>query len=163
MSVLTHDRLLSILSYSKESGNFVWLIRHGRAHPGKIAGTLRTDGYVVIIIDKKQYKAHRLAWFYVNGVWPSGRLDHEDNCQSNNRWENIRPATHSQNMANRKLNANSTSGFKGVHCRGDGKYRAYVSRDGRRHWLGTFDTAGAAAAAASSKALELHGAFARRA
>lgn len=161
--MLAHNRLLSILSYSKESGNFVWLIRSGRAHPGKIAGTLRKDGYVVIIIDKKQYKAHRLAWFYVHGAWPNGRLDHEDNCQSNNRWKNIRRATHSQNMANRKLNANSTSGFKGVHLRSSGKYRAYVNKDGCRHWLGTFDTGEAAAAVAGAKALELHGAFARRA
>ena len=159
--MLTHDRLLSILSYCKESGNFVWLIRNGRAHPGKIAGSVRKDGYVAILIDRKSYKAHRLAWFYVNGEWPNGRLDHEDNCQSNNRWGNLRPATHSQNMANRKLNANSSTGHKGVSRHG-GRYRAYVNKDGHRHYLGWFDTGEAAAAAAGAKALELHGAFARR-
>lgn len=161
MTQLSHEHLLAVLSYSKESGNFVWLIRGGRAHPGKIAGTVHSDGYVVIIIDGKQYKAHRLAWFYVNGSWPRGRLDHKDNCQSNNRWDNIRPATHSQNMANRKLNANSTTGYKGVSARGK-KFRAYVNKDGRRHYLGDFNTGAEAAAAAGAKALELHGAFARR-
>lgn len=160
--MLTHQHLLSILSYSKESGDFVWLIRHGRAHPGKIAGTLRDDGYVVVIIDKKQYRAHRLAWFYVHGVWPKGRLDHEDNFQSNNRWSNIRPASHSQNMANRKLNTNSGTGYKGVSQRGR-RYRAYVNKDGRRHYLGGYATAEEAAMVAAAKAVEVHGEFARRA
>lgn len=163
MTVLTHDHLLLILSYSKESGNFVWLIRYGRAHPGKIAGTVRPDGYVVIGIDGKRYKAHRLAWFYVNGKWPRGRLDHGDNCGSNNRWVNLRRATHSQNMANRKLNDNSSTGFKGVYEAANGRFRAHVQKKGRRFWVGTYATALEAAAAASAKSIELHGAFARRA
>lgn len=161
--MLTHDRLLSILSYSKESGNFVWLIRSGRAHPGEIAGTLRDDGYVVIIVDRKQYKAHRLAWFYVKWRLPRGRLDHEDNCGSNNRWGNIRRATHSQNMANRKLNANSSTGFKGVYKKSNGRFRAHVQKKGKRLWLGTFGTPEEAAIVAATKSIELHGSFARRA
>lgn len=161
MTELSHEHLLSILSYYKESGNFVWLVTSGRAVRGQIAGHIRKDGYVQIIIEKRQYRAHRLAWFYVTGEWPRGRLDHEDNCGSNNRWDNLRPATHSQNMANRKLNANSSTGYKGVSQRGK-KYRAYVNKDGRRHYLGLFGTGAEAAAAAGAKALELHGAFARR-
>ena len=159
--MLSHTHLLSILSYDELSGNFVWLINSGRARKGNIAGTVRDDGYVVIIIEKKQYKAHRLVWFYVHRVWPKGRLDHEDNCQSNNRLSNLRPATHSQNMANRKLNSNSSTGYKGVSKRGN-RYRAYANKDGERISLGMFDTGEAAAAAAGTKALELHGAFARR-
>jgi hypothetical protein len=162
MSVLTHDHLLSVLSYSKETGQLVWLIDSGRARVGKIAGSVRKDGYIQIIIDRVKYKAHRLAWFYVKGVWPEGRLDHRDNCGSNNRWGNLRPATHSQNMANRKLNANNSSGFKGVSKRGN-RYRAYVNKDGKRIWLGVFDNPEQAGAAASIKATELHGEFARAA
>ena len=162
MSVLTHDHLLSILSYDERSGNFVWLINSGRARIGNIAGNVHSGGYVVIIVDKKQYKAHRLAWFYVTGEWPRGRLDHKDNCGSNNRWDNLRPATHSQNMANRKLNANNSCGHKGVVRRGS-RYRAYINKDGKRYNLGTFSTAEEAAAVSWAKAQELHGSFARRA
>ncbi len=161
MALLSHKYLLSILSYDKISGNFVWLVSCGTVKAGRIAGCLRKDGYVQIIIGKRKYKAHRLAWFYVHGEWPRERLDHEDNCQSNNRWDNIRPATHSQNMANRKLNSNSSTGYKGVSAR-DGRYRAYVNKDGFRHWLGVYSTVEEAATVAASKALELHGAFARR-
>lgn len=160
--MLTHAHLLSVLSYSKEAGEFVWLVDSGRAFKGNVAGHIRKDGYVSIIIGKRQYKAHRLAWFYVTGAWPKGRLDHEDNCQSNNRWGNLRPATHSQNMANRKVNSNSATGFKGVSKRG-GRFRAYVNKDGKRYWLGQYPTAAAAAAVAQAKSKELHGEFARAA
>jgi hypothetical protein len=163
MNTLTHEHLRSVLSYSKESGNFVWLISCGTVKAGRIAGSLRKDGYVQIVIDKIKYKAHRLAWFYVNGKWPRGRLDHKDNCGANNRWDNIRRATHSQNMANRKLNANSSTGFKGVYEKPNGRFRAHVQKKGKRLWLGTFGTAEEAAIAAAEKSIELHGAFARRA
>jgi hypothetical protein len=120
---LSHQYLLSILSYSKETGEFVWLIDSGRARRGNVSGHLRKDGY---------------------------------------RWKNLRPASHSQNMANRKLNANSTSGFKGVSKRG-GRYRSYVNKDGRRHYLGDYATPEEAALVAQAKAIELHGEFARAA
>ena len=157
---VTLNHLQGILSYSPESGNFVWLVQYGRANPGNIAGSVRKDGYVTIKIEGRQYKAHRLAWLYMTGEWPKGRLDHKDNCQSNNRWENLRLATHSQNMANRKINKNNGSGYKGVSFK-KGLYQAYVNKDGIRHWLGYFRTAEEAHAAYLIKAKELHGAFAR--
>jgi HNH endonuclease/AP2 domain len=160
MPLITQDYLQGILSYSPESGNFVWLIQYGRAHPGKIAGSVRKDGYVCIKIEGIPYKAHRLAWLYMTGEWPIGRVDHEDNCQSNNRWENLRLASHSQNMANRKLNKNNRSGFKGVSLK-NGRYFAYVSKDGSRYSLGYFDDPEEAHAAYLAKAQELHGKFAR--
>lgn len=160
--MIDHDALKSMLSYCEESGNFVWLVQTGRALPGMIAGTLGKEGYVNIKIEGRLYKAHRLVWLYMMGEWPSFRLDHKDNCQSNNRWENIRPASHSQNMANRKLNKNNSSGFKGVSlCKDSGKYMAYVNKDGRRYYLGEHDTPEMAHEAYLAKAKELHGEFAR--
>jgi hypothetical protein len=61
---------------------------------------------------------------------------------------------------NRKLNINNTCGFKGVFRRGE-KFRSYVNKDGKRHNIGTFDTAEEAHAAYLAKAKELHGEFAR--
>lgn len=159
--MLTQSELKSILSYCPESGNFVWLIRHGRAHPGKIAGSLRKDGYVSIIIARKSHKAHRLAWLYVNGEWPVGRLDHEDNCQSNNRWDNIRLATHSQNMSNRKLNKNNSVGHKGIVVRGS-IFKVYINKNGVRR-NGSCTSLEEAIATRARWAEELHGEFARSA
>ena len=160
--MLTKDHLMSVLSYCEQSGNFVWLVQTGRALPGMIAGSLGKDGYVQIKIGGKLYKAHRLAWLYMIGEWPKGRLDHKDNCQSNNRWDNIRPASHSQNMANRKLNNNNKAGFKGVSFyKKLGKYGSRVSKDGVSYHLGVFDTPEEAHEAYLAKANELHGEFAR--
>lgn len=158
---LTHKYLTSILAYSPEEGSFTWLVSVGSVRAGRQAGGI-SAGYIQIRINKKFHKAHRLAWFYMTGKWPLGRLDHEDGNTANNRWSNLRRATHSQNMANRKLNRNNTSGFKGVSRRGD-SFRAYVNKNGKRVGLGTFPTAELAHAAYTEKARELHGEFARAA
>lgn len=100
---------------------------------------------------------------YLKRKWPRGRLDHRDTCASNNRWENLRRATHSQNMANRRLNKNSSTGLKGVYKKANGRFRAHVQKGGRRLWLGTFSTAEEAAQVARSKSVELFGGFSRAA
>lgn len=157
--------LKSILSYSEQTGQFTWLESRGTVSCGTIAGAVHTDkgrSYRIIKIDKRGYKAHILAWFYMNGVWPSRRLDHKDNDSLNNRVSNLRFASHSQNMANRKLNKNNSCGFKGV-IQKNGRFFAYINKDGQRQWLGGHDTPEAASAARASKAQEIHGEFARSA
>lgn len=152
----------SLLRYSPETGEFFWLVSRGSVKAGRKAGSVDGSGYIQIRIDKAFYKAHCLAWLYVYHKWPRGRLDHRDGDFTNNRMVNLRRASHSQNMANRKLNKNSTTGFKGVTKRGD-RFLAYVNKDGQRHWLGYFPTAAEAHAAYVAAAQKLHGEFARAA
>jgi hypothetical protein len=152
--------LRSILSYDPETGVFTWRVSRGSVKLGRVAGG-DCSGYVQIRIDKVFYKAHRLAWLYMTGAWPRGRLDHKDRDQANNRWMNLRRATHSQNMANRKLNKNSSTGLKGVYKKPNGRFGAHVQKNGRRHWIGTFGTAEEAALAAQAHSFRLFGEFAR--
>jgi hypothetical protein len=90
-------------------------------------------------------------------------IDHKDGNGLNNRKENLRPATHSQNMANRKkISKNTTSKFLGVHWREDvKKFRAYLSLNKKRFDLGHFHDEVEAAKAHDKAALAHFGEFAR--
>ena len=86
-------------------------------------------------------------------------VDHINQDPLDNRRQNLRLATRSQNAANLGPYANNTSGYKGVDFN-RGKWRARITQDGVRYFLGTFDTAEDAARAYDQKALELFGEFA---
>ena len=90
------------------------------------------------------------------------RIDHIDGDQLNCRRINLREATHTQNMQNRKVSCLNKSGFKGVYWhKGDARWHAQIHANGRRYRLGAFNTAEAAAYAYDRAAQELHGSFAR--
>lgn len=90
-------------------------------------------------------------------------VDHRNGDGLDNRRSNLRPATHSQNMANKRRYRNNTSGFKGVtRNTGTGRpWRASLKHDGRRFHLGYFDSAAEAARAYDAAAIETFGEFAR--
>src|SRR5205807_259973 len=113
-----------------------------------------------IEIDGKAYKEHRLAHLYMTGAWPPHLMDHKNGDGVDNRWENIRPATRSQNGANRRIGVNSTTGFKGVSWH-HSAWRARIGRDGRRVLIGKFATKEEAAAAYAAAANAMYGEFAR--
>lgn len=112
--MISHSRLLEVLEYSPDTGDFKWIASNHRVKAGDLAGTVSSKGYVLIKVDGVSYRAHRLAWFYVNGVWPTKDLDHEDRTKLNNRMKNLREATHSMNMHNRGVPGHNISGVKGV-------------------------------------------------
>jgi len=161
---LTRARLRALLRYNKKTGEFRW-----RKRPG---GGARSDlfaGYVAphqdrrrIGIDGRVYSAHQLAWFYVTGRWGRPTIDHRDGDGTNNRLNNLRPATRSQNSANSRRPRHNTSGYKGVGLhRGPGKWRATIARKEKKIHLGTFATPQEAHEAYVKAARKLFGKFAR--
>src|ERR1043166_2099295 len=107
--------LRELLRYDAETGEFRWEKRMSRSvRAGDVAGVTDRDGYRRITIAGRIYPAHRLAWLYMTGTWCSVLVDHRDGDPSNNRWDNLRRATVSQNNANRRLHRNNKCGFKGV-------------------------------------------------
>lgn len=159
--MLTQGRLKELLHYSPETGLFVWLIRRsGNVPAGRVAGGLNQDGYWMIEIDGRGYGAHRLAFLYMLGRWPAGVADHENRRRSDNRWGNLRDATHGQNVANSGLRKNNTLGYRGIRRHGK-KFAAYASVDGKQKYLGLFDTAVQAGTVVQQERVRLHGDFAR--
>lgn len=162
-TILTHEYLLSILDYNPETGIFINRIRRGPSIAGQIAGTYKNpDGYVRIKINKIDYRAHHLAWFYIYEEWPAMDVDHIDNNSHNNSINNLRLATGSQNKANSRKYKNNISGYKGVHFdRISCKYRASIRINGRLMHLGMFNDLEKAYEAYCEAAKKHFGDFAR--
>ena len=104
---------------------------------GSEAGAYNSLGYLTIRIDWVLYLGHRLAWFLVTGEPPLFEIDHENGDPSDNRIWNLRPATHSQNQANQKIDKTNTSGRKGVSWnREKAKWEARIQINGKSKFLG---------------------------
>jgi hypothetical protein len=161
--MLTADRLRELLDYNPTTGIFTWVRkRRPRIQAGDVAGTMKARWYVIIEIDGKKFFAHRLAWLYVHGEWPSSDLDHVDTVKSHNWIANLRLATKTQNNANSHARGHNKSGLKGVNWfPRAGKWRAAIRFAGKNKHLGLFTTPEAAHAAYIDAAKRLHGEFAR--
>jgi hypothetical protein len=159
---LPHSKLLGLLDYNPEIGQFRWKFTiTGTAKAGSIAGRCLPSGYRQIRVSGHQYLAHRLAWFYVNGCWPKSELDHRDGDRDNNRINNLREANASLNGANKGIPANNTSGAKGVRKRANNRWRASLEHHGKFISLGTYGSMEEASAAYFEGAQKIFGEFAR--
>lgn len=159
---LTPARLKELLHYDPETGEFVWLVHRQCKRKGSQAGTTEAQGYRVIKIDGKSYKAHRLVWLYMTGGWPQDEVDHENMDRVDNRLSNLRPATHSQNQANAKLQKNNKSGAKGVWWNEKRqRWRACIGHRGKIISLGDHKNIDDAADAYENAATKIFGEYAR--
>jgi hypothetical protein len=151
---MTQRQLKQMLRYDPRTGLFYW--RAGK-YAGKRAGWLSNEGYRYIQINLRVYAAHTLAWLYVRGRLPKGRIDHIDRKPANNRIKNLREATRSQNSAN-SINKPNRSGLKGAHY-ARGHWQSAIHYKGRKYYLGFFATPEAAHRAYCKAARALHGNF----
>ena len=160
--MLTAETVRKLLDYEPETGVFRWRSGREGVSKGMVAGTKNAAGYRQIMILRKRYYAHRLAWLYVNGDWPHAEVDHANGDKADNRISNLRLAEKSQNRANTALQRNNTSGFKGV-CfhKPIGKFYASIQIEKKYKFLGYFDTPEKAHAAYYEAAEKYFGEFAR--
>jgi HNH endonuclease/AP2 domain len=165
MTGLTTKRLRELLSYAPYTGDFTRLvtIKHN-ALKGAVVRSYDAYGYLRISIDGRRYRAHRLAWFYMTGSWPPHEIDHINGVRDDNRFSNLRLATHAQNHQNKGLSTTNTSGLKGASWHGRSrKWRARIVAGGRQISLGYFSTPEDAHASYCTAALEYFSEFARAA
>jgi hypothetical protein len=134
------DRLRELFSFNPETGLFTRIVKRWGFPSGTVAGSKQRNGYVYMLVDRRRYSAHRLAWFWVYGQWPPG-IDHINRVRSDNRIANLRPATPALSAMNRKPRVDNRSGVTGVAhldaCRLNPWY-AHITVNSKRVTLGYF-------------------------
>ena len=161
--MITQERLHELFEY-RDDGNLIRKIRIGRRDKvGDIAGHLnKSRGYFLVGIDKNEYGLHRIIFLYHYGHLTKGKeIDHIDGNRTNNRIENLREVTPSQNQFNRAYQKNA-SGVKGVSwCNRNQKWRSVIMINYKQIHLGYYDTIEEAKAVIEKARNEYHGDFAR--
>lgn len=161
-AMITAERLRELLHYDPVTGEFRWLVSRGGIRAGSFAGCTTKVGYRLISIDGRCYRGHRLAWLYMTGEWPADEVDHVNLVRDDDRWENLREATHEENLRNYPRPRHNTSGVKGVYWnKKNRKWKAQIRVNRSRIYLGLFDSLDEAAAAYAAASAQHHGEFGR--
>ncbi len=134
------------MEYQPDTGKFFWRQRpeihfkntrlcksFNKRFAGKECFTYRDKlNYLRGTLNHESFLAHRVAWAVHYGEWPAGMLDHIDGNPGNNKIENLRIATPSENQGNRKTTVRSSI-YKGVYwCNSHNRWVASVYKDGKR-------------------------------
>ena len=152
---LTTELVRELLHYSEETGIFTWRNRErhwfksqrsfniwNNRFAGAMAGSVGEDagGYptVRITLLGQPWLAHRLAFIWMNEALPD-QVDHSNRNPLDNRWKNLAASSQEENMKNRSMSSNNTSGVTGVSWhKASGKWQARVKIDGKQKCLGCF-------------------------
>ena len=156
---LPAELVRSLLDYNPETGVFYWRQdRSIKVRAGDRAGSIRSDGYIHFRINGTRYLAHRLVWLWMVGEWRREEVDHVNLVRDDNRWGNLREATHAENSVNRPPREKLSGLPPGVHFIGSKrKFRAVIAG---MH-LGTFATPEEAAEVYATAAKDFYGEFYR--
>jgi hypothetical protein len=166
---LTAERLRALLDYDPATGIFTWKPRPPSSRSakifnsrcaGKVAGCPDVHGYIQITVERRNYKAHRLAWLWVHGSLSADKeVDHIDRNRANNAIDNLRLATSWQQKCN--AGARKPGHPKGCYWSPrDKKWSAWIYVDGRKVSLGAFKRLEDARAARFQAEAKYHGEWA---
>lgn len=141
--MITQSQLKLLMDYVPETGQLIWRRRpevtvgaktFNIRYAGKPVGTTKSSGgYVSVTVDGVFYTAHRLIWLYIHGYFPP-LIDHIDRDKTNNRLDNLRLATRTQNNFNRLQRP-----LVGVRKTPNGRWKARIKMNGKTVHLGVFD------------------------
>lgn len=160
MKNLTQERLREVLSYDEVTGIFTWVNPYHKARKTAEAGGVDSSGYRQIRVDGRLYLAHRLAWLFVFGEWPTGELDHRNRVKLDNSIANLRLVSRYANMQNIETPNQKKGELPGAYPRigrsGAAKWQASIGARGKQHYLGRFDSPEAAHEAYAAAKKTLH-------
>jgi hypothetical protein len=126
---------------------------------GDLAGSLNTRYYSVFVAGKTYY-LHKIIYEMFNGDCEV-EVDHKDRNSLNNLKDNLRAATRLENTRNVGARKDNALGLKGVsYHKATNKYAAQSTENGKRKWLGSYDTPEEASAAYQAYIIKNHGEFA---
>lgn len=141
--MLTQQRLQQLFNYNPETGIFTRLVATSNfTKAGHVAGTLSKNGYLYMMVDRKNYMAHRLAWIYVYGEFPKNEIDHINGIEDDNKISNLRDVDKFINMQNEvRVRKNNACGLMGAHFRKErNKWVAQLRVNGKSRRFGSFNT-----------------------
>jgi len=130
------EALIEAFNYDPLTGLLTFKVKRGKKRRGDIAGCVNGNGYIVVGFRWKGKDhliyAHRIIMAMVVGSWPSGHIDHRNGVEGDNRWENLREASHSESQHNKAL-----SEFVGTIQYGN-RWQARICVGKKVHYLGIF-------------------------
>lgn len=150
---LHYDPLTGIFMRLNESNQYV------------VAGSFNQKGRNRIEVCGKRFLASRLAWFIYYGEWPEDTVDHINGNPSDDRIDNLRLATNSEQQWNTGVRRNNTSGAKGVSFNkrrneaGLSPWEVYITVFYKRIHIGFFDDFDCAVEARRKASMTYHGNF----
>jgi hypothetical protein len=137
--MITQERLKQLLEYNKKTGLFHWHCTGQGRKKDRVAGTVNDNGYLMIMIDKKGYRAHILALLYITGEAPPLDVDHINHDRLDNSFGNLRKVSRKENLKNRSVGSNNKSGVIGVSwAKEREKWNARIGTDKGYKNLGYF-------------------------
>jgi hypothetical protein len=160
--VITQELVKELFDYVPETGELVWkqkLSRNDKGQVGAVAGVVNNRGRRHIKVDGKLYLGHRIVFLYHHGYLPKS-IDHIDRNPLNNKIDNLRECTQSQNIINATKRSKCTSIYKGVHWNKNGKWQSSIAINGKQIYLGSFNEESDAAQAYNLAAEQYFGEFA---
>jgi hypothetical protein len=138
----------------------IWNKRFAGSEAGYLNVRKNGDRRWLICLDSRMFLRYQIIWAMHTGQWTQ-ELDHKNRISTDDRIDNLRPATQSQNMANGKVRATNTSGFKGVRWRPKTKkWQAIIRMNRKAVYLGQFTKPEDAHAAYVDAAIRYFGEFA---
>lgn len=148
-SALTIDFIRTALDYDPATGLLTWKSpQSNRVRAGSRAGVIAQNGRRYINVGGEKHMAHRLAWLHHHGQWPAGDVKQKNGDYDDCRIDNLIDQTRTETATNRRVNANSKSGYPGVTWDSKReKWQVHVTRDYKQVALGYFDELSAAIAA----------------
>ena len=155
---MTSEEVRRVFDY--RNGALYWRAPLQSKYIGKPVGSSGSK-YSNVQHNGSMYKRGRLVWQYFNGDIPKGmQIDHINGNKFDDRIENLRLCTTSENCCNQTKRATNTSGYKNVSFhKATGKFVAQLQSKGIKYHLGLYETPELAYAEVLKASKELHKEF----
>lgn len=156
---LTKDELMKLLRYEAKTGHLYWISKgtaKTRVIGTRVGSLCKTSGYRLVGINKHVYREHHLVWLLFNDKFPDGVIDHINHDKADNRIENLRDISQSENTRNQSARRNTSSGEQGIwYCKTRQRWIAEIKLNGKKVFQSKFPDATSAMIAREAKLKEL--------